>query len=70
MVRVDGHTIEVDDQQRYYGERRIIAYGSVAGRVPVCVYTWRSIGDGRVRWVISLRKANKGESHAYGTVFP
>jgi uncharacterized DUF497 family protein len=63
-------TIEVDDNRRDYGERRIIAYGAVAGRVLVCVYTWRGTADDPLRWIISLRRANKGESHAYRTTFP
>ena len=41
MALFDGPTLELDDLRRDYGERRIIAYGSVAGRVLVCVYTWR-----------------------------
>ena len=59
-----------DDRRRDYGERRIVAYGTVARRVMVCVYTWRGTEDAPVRWIISLRKANKGESHAYRTTFP
>jgi uncharacterized DUF497 family protein len=70
MALFDGPTLEFDDQRRDYGERRIIAYGSVAGRVLVCVYTWRGPENDPRRWIISLRKANKGESHAYRTVFP
>jgi uncharacterized protein len=70
MALFDGATIEFDDRRRDYGEQRIIAYGAVAGRVMVCVYTWRGALDDPVRWIISLRKANKGESHAYRTVFP
>ena len=70
MALFDGPTIEVDDQRRDYGERRIVAYGRVAGRVLVCVYTWRGATADPLRWIISLRKANKGESHAYHTAFP
>jgi uncharacterized DUF497 family protein len=36
----------------------------------VCVYTWRGTDEEPIRWIISLRKANKGESHAYRTAFP
>ena len=39
MALLDEPTIELDDTRRDYGERRIIAFGSVAGRVLVCVYT-------------------------------
>jgi uncharacterized DUF497 family protein len=70
MALFDGPTIEVDDARRDYGERRIIAYGAVEGRVMVCVYTWRGTVEAPLRWIISLRKANKGESHAYRTAFP
>lgn len=70
MALFDGSTIEVDDRRREYGERRIVAYGSVSGRVMVCVYTWRGPADEPVRWIISLRKANKGETHAYRIAFP
>ena len=45
MAVFDGPTIELDDVRRDYGERRIIAYGAVAGRVLVCVYTWRGQPD-------------------------
>jgi hypothetical protein len=37
LALFDGPTIEIDDQRRDYGERRIIAYGNVTGRVLVCV---------------------------------
>ncbi len=70
MALFDGLTIEVDDRRRDYGERRIVAYGNVAVRVMVCVYTWRGTDDEPICWIISLRKANKGESHAYRTAFP
>lgn len=70
MALFDGPTLEFDDRRRDYGERRIVAYGDVAGRVMVCVYTWRGTSDAPVRWIISLRKANKDESHAYRTAFP
>jgi uncharacterized DUF497 family protein len=70
MAQFDGPTIEFDDTRRDYGERRIIALGVVAGRVLVCVYTERGAANDLVRWIISLRKANKGESHAYHITFP
>ena len=70
MALFDGPTIEVDNRRRDYGERRIVAYGDVVGRVMVCVYTLRGTDDEPIRWIISLRKANKGESHAYRTAFP
>jgi uncharacterized DUF497 family protein len=64
MALFDGNTLEFDDQRIDYGERRIVAYGNVAGRVLVCVYTRRGSLDAPVRWIISLRKANTGESNA------
>ena len=50
------------DVRRDYGERRVIAYGLIRGRMHVCVYTLR--GDSHR--VISLRKANRREVDAYG----
>ncbi|HEY4044195.1 MAG TPA: BrnT family toxin [Rhodopila sp.] len=70
MALFDGPTLEVDDTRREYGERRIIADGAVAGRVLVCVHTWRGTQGAPLRWIISLRKANKGETHAYRTICP
>jgi uncharacterized DUF497 family protein len=70
MALFDGPTIEFDDSRRDYGERRIIVYGAVAGRIFVCVYTWRGTDDGPLRWIISLRRANRSESHAYRIAFP
>lgn len=70
MALFDGDTLEFDDRCRDYGERRVIAYGVVASRVLVCVYTWCGAVDHPRRWIISLRKADKGESNAYRTAFP
>lgn len=70
MALFDGDTIEFDDLRHDYGERRIIVYGQVSGRVLVCVYTWRGAAEDPVRWIISLRKANKGESNAFWSAFP
>lgn len=56
-----GRTVEREDTRQEYGERRIIAYGLIEDRVYVCVYTLR----GNTRRVISLRKANGREIHAY-----
>jgi hypothetical protein len=30
----------------------------------------RGSDEDPIRWIISLRKANRGESHAYRTAFP
>ena len=52
-----GMTIEIDDTRRNYGERRIICYGILAGRIVVVGYTPR----GSARHVFSMRKANDRE---------
>jgi uncharacterized DUF497 family protein len=53
----DGTTIEVEDRRRNYGERRVICYGLLAGRLLVIGYTPR----GTARHVFSMRKANHRE---------
>ena len=52
-----GVTLEVEDTRKNYGERRIICYGLLAGRVVVVGYTPR----GADRHVFSMRKANERE---------
>ena len=52
-----GTTIEVDDTRKDYGERRVICYGLLSGRLVVIGYTPR----GRTRHVFSMRKANDRE---------
>ncbi len=52
---------EIEDLRADYRERRFIAYGTIEGRLFVCVYTWR----GPRRRIISLRKANRREVDAY-----
>lgn len=59
-----GPVLEVVDTRQNYEETRIQAYDRINGRLFVCVYTWRD--DGRTRWIISLRKANKREVQRYG----
>ncbi len=53
----EGATIEVDDTRRDYGERRVVCYGWLAGRLVVVGYTPR----GTVRHIFSMRKANARE---------
>ena len=53
----EGTTIEVEDTRKDYGERRIICYGVLDGRMVVVGYTPR----GAVRHVFSMRKANDRE---------
>ena len=52
-----GVTVEVDDTRKNYGERRVICYGTLHGRVVVVGYTPR----GAVRHIFSMRKANSRE---------
>lgn len=56
-VVFEGVTLEVDDTRKDYGERRIICYGLLAGRMVVVGYTPR----GADRHVFSMRKANERE---------
>ena len=53
----EGATLEVEDTRKDYGERRIICYGLLAGRMVVVGYTPR----GADRHVFSMRKANERE---------
>lgn len=55
----DAPTLEFDDRRRDYGERRVICYGVIEARVYCCIFTDRD----DTRRIISLRKANKDESH-------
>ncbi|MEW6752010.1 MAG: BrnT family toxin [Candidatus Latescibacterota bacterium] len=52
-----GPTVEVEDTRKDYGERRIICYGLLAGRMVVVGYPPR----GAARHVFSMRKANDRE---------
>lgn len=52
-----GLTVEVEDARKDYGERRILCYGFLAGRMVVVGYTQR----GGARHVFSMRKANARE---------
>ena len=61
----EGVTVEVEDVRRDYGERRIICYGLLAGRLVVVGYTPR----GAVRHIFSMRKANDREQTRLGPYF-
>ncbi|MBV5287724.1 MAG: BrnT family toxin [Methyloversatilis discipulorum] len=52
-----GTTVEVVDDRKDYGERRIVCYDLLHGRVVVIGYTPR----GSARHVFSMRKANDRE---------
>jgi uncharacterized DUF497 family protein len=60
----DGPTVEMDDVRRDYGERRIICYGILAGRMVVIAYAPR----GAARHIISMRKANERERTRLGSI--
>lgn len=53
----EGTTVEIEDLREHYGERRIICYGTLFGRLVVIGYTIR----GATRHVFSMRKANDRE---------
>ena len=53
----EGVTVEVEDLRKNYGERRIICYGLLSGRLVVIGYTPR----GTTRHIFSMRKANDRE---------
>ena len=52
-----GRTVEIKDTRKDYGERRIICYGMLAGRLVVIGYTVR----GADRHIFGMRKANERE---------
>lgn len=52
-----GVTVEIEDLRKDYGERRIICYGTLEGRMVVVGYTPR----GADRHIFSMRKANGRE---------
>ncbi len=52
-----GVTLEVEDTRESYGEKRVICYGWLQGRMVVVGYTPR----GADRHVFSMRKANERE---------
>ena len=57
-----GLTFELEDTRRDYGEKRMICFGHLAGRLVVIGYTPR----GAVRHVFSMRKANEREQARIG----
>lgn len=60
-----GMTIEVEDTRKDYGERRILCFGLLAGRLVVVGYAPR----GAVRHVFSMRKANDREQTRLAAYF-
>jgi len=59
LLVFQGVTIEVDDMRKDYGERRVLCFGLLEGRMVVVGYTPR----GAVRHVFSMRKANDREQN-------
>lgn len=53
----EGDTFEYEDTRQDYGERRVICYGWLHGRMVVVGYVQR----GDARQVFSMRKANDRE---------
>jgi len=60
-----GITLEVEDTRKDYGEKRIICYGMLEGRMVVVGYTPR----GEDRHVFSMRKANEREQNRLSPLF-
>jgi uncharacterized protein len=56
-VVFEGTTVEIEDVRKDYGERRIVCFGTLNGRLVVVGYTPR----GSVRHIFSMRKANDRE---------
>jgi uncharacterized DUF497 family protein len=52
-----GTCVEIEDERRDYGEKRIICFGLLSQRMVVIGYTPR----GEVRHIFSMRKANERE---------
>ena len=57
----DGPTLDVVDDRYNYGETRFNCTGEIEGRIFVVTITWR----GRIRRIVSARKANAREQRKY-----
>ena len=57
-----GPVFEIEDTRRDYGERRILCFGLLRGRLVVVGYVQR----GDARHVFSMRKANEREKERFG----
>ena len=60
-----GLTVEADDLRKDYGERRILCFGMLGGRLVVVGYTPR----GSTRHIFSMRKANGREKARLASYF-
>jgi uncharacterized protein len=57
-----GKALNIPDERRDYGERRIVTVGLPRGRMVIVVWTPRGNG----RHVFSMRKANDREKARFG----
>lgn len=64
-VILQGLTLEVEDDRRDYGEKRILAVGFLRDRMVMVGYTMR----GTARHVFSMRKCNAREIRRYTPFF-
>ncbi len=55
-------TFEFEDLHKDYGERRMVCYGLLQGRLVVVGYVQR----GQMRHIFSMRKANEREQTRFG----
>ncbi|MXW79405.1 MAG: BrnT family toxin [Gemmatimonadetes bacterium] len=60
-----GATLTIEDNRKDYGEPRYITIGFLANRMVILAWTQR----GKVRRIISMRKANDREQAVYGARF-
>ena len=60
-----GLTVEIEDMRKDYGERRIICFGLLRGRLIAVGYTPR----GPTRHIFSMRKANDREKSRVASYF-
>lgn len=60
-----GLTVEVEDTRKDYGEKRILCFGQLEGRLVVVGYTPR----GAERHIFSMRKANRREQKRLAPYF-
>jgi len=61
----EGITLEVEDDRRDYGEKRILCVGFLDGRMVMVGYTPRGIA----RHVFSMRRCNEREVGRYAPYF-
>ena len=57
----EGPTLEFEDERQNYGEKRMICFGYLYGRLLVVGYVQR----GDARHIYSMRKANEREQSKY-----